>query len=90
MSKATLVCLESDDLLHENSGETNFNESAYYNFYDPAVRLGGFVRLGNRATMVPLRNRRDGVTTRIAEGLTEWRWGERVGYGWSEYLDHVD
>jgi len=39
--------------------------------------------------MVPLRNRRDGVTTRIAEGLTEWRWGERVGYGWSEYLDHV-
>jgi hypothetical protein len=39
--------------------------------------------------MVPLRNRRAGVTTRIAEGLTEWRWGERVGYGWSEYLDHV-
>ena len=23
-------------------------------------------------------------------GLTEWRWGERVGYGWSEYLDHLD
>ena len=40
--------------------------------------------------MVPLRNRRGGVTTRIAEGLTEWRWGERVGYGWSEYLDHLD
>jgi hypothetical protein len=39
--------------------------------------------------MVPLRNRRNGVTTRIAEGLTEWRWGDRVGYGWSEYLDHV-
>jgi hypothetical protein len=38
---------------------------------------------------VPLRNRRDGVTTRIAEGLTEWRWGELVGYGWSEYLDHA-
>ena len=31
----------------------------------------------------------NGVTTRIAEGLTEWRWGDRVGYGWSEYLDHV-
>ena len=39
--------------------------------------------------MVPLRNRRHGVTTRIAEGLTEWRWRDRVGYGWSEYLDHV-
>jgi len=45
---------------------------------------------GRVLNMVPLRNRRSGVTTRIAEGLTEWRWGERVGYGWSEYLDHVD
>lgn len=44
---------------------------------------------GRVLSMVPLRNRRTGVTTRIAEGLTEWRWGERTGYGWSEYLDHV-
>jgi hypothetical protein len=44
---------------------------------------------GRVLAMVPLRNRRDGATTRIAEGLTEWRWGDRVGYGWSEYLDHV-
>jgi hypothetical protein len=44
---------------------------------------------GRVLAMVPLRNRRSGVTTRIAEGLTEWRWGDRVGYGWSEYLDHV-
>ncbi len=44
---------------------------------------------GRVLAMVPLRNRRHGVTTRIAEGLTEWRWRERVGYGWSEYLDHV-
>ncbi len=44
---------------------------------------------GRVLAMVPLRNRRDGVVTRIAEGLTEWRWGDRVGYGWSEYLDHV-
>jgi hypothetical protein len=43
---------------------------------------------GRVLEMVPLRNRRDGITTRIAEGLTEWRWGDRVGYGWSEYLDH--
>ena len=45
---------------------------------------------GRVLNMVPLRNRRGGVTTRIAEGLTEWRWGARVGYGWSEYLDHLD
>jgi hypothetical protein len=51
----------------------------------PVERVTGRV-LG----MVPLRNRRAGVTTRIAEGLTEWRWGPRTGYGWSEYLDHVD
>jgi hypothetical protein len=44
---------------------------------------------GRVLSMVPLRNRRAGVTTRIAEGLTEWRWGERTGYGWSEYLDHA-
>jgi hypothetical protein len=45
---------------------------------------------GRVLNMVPLRNRREGVTTRIAEGLTEWRWGDRIGYGWSEYLDHPD
>src|SRR5262249_7879090 len=45
---------------------------------------------GRVLTMVPLRNRRGGVTTRIAEGLTEWQWRGRVGSGWSEFLDHVD
>jgi hypothetical protein len=45
---------------------------------------------GRVLAMVPLRNRGNDVTTRIAEGLTEWRWGDRVGYGWSEYLDHPD
>ena len=44
---------------------------------------------GKVLTMIPLRNRRDGRTTRIAEGMTEWRWGDRVGYGLSEYLDHL-
>lgn len=40
--------------------------------------------------MIPLRNRRAGMVTRIAEGMTEWRWGDKVGYGLSEYLDHFD
>jgi len=48
------------------------------------VEISGTVR-----TMLPLRNRRDGKTTRISEGLTEWRCGDRVGYGWSEYLDQI-
>ena len=45
---------------------------------------------GKVVSMIPLRNRRAGVTTRIAEGMTEWRWGDKVGYGLAEYLDHLD
>jgi len=37
-----------DELMHENTGEANFNESMYFNFFDTAERLGGFVRIGNR------------------------------------------
>jgi hypothetical protein len=48
MSDVRLVCLDGDDLLHPNTGEGNFNESAYFNFYDAALGLGGFSRLGNR------------------------------------------
>ncbi len=45
---------------------------------------------GKVMSMIPLRNRRAGGVTRIAEGMTEWRWGERIGYGLSEYLDHIE
>jgi hypothetical protein len=44
---------------------------------------------GRVLSMLPLRNRRDGLVTRISEGLTEWRCGEHVGYGLSEYLDQL-
>jgi hypothetical protein len=44
---------------------------------------------GRVVTMLPLRNRREGKVTRISEGLTEWRCGDQVGYGWSEYLDQI-
>lgn len=37
-----------DDFTHTPSEETNFNESMYFNVYDPAERLGGFFRIGNR------------------------------------------
>jgi hypothetical protein len=40
--------------------------------------------------LIPLRNRRDGLVTRISEGMTEWRLEDgRVGYGLSEYLDQI-
>jgi hypothetical protein len=37
-----------DEFMHDTEGVSNFNESMYFNFYDPERRLGGFVRLGNR------------------------------------------
>src|SRR5262245_34331783 len=48
MSDVQVVALDADDLMHPNTGEENYNESAYYNFYDPRCRLGGFFRVGNR------------------------------------------
>jgi hypothetical protein len=44
---------------------------------------------GRVLSLIPLRNRREGRTTRIAEGMTEWRCQGRTGYGLSEYLDQV-
>ncbi len=38
---------------------------------------------------IPLRNRRDGLTTRITEGMTRWSCGELEGAGLSEYLDQI-
>ena len=38
-----------DEYLHELGPEQTFNESMYFNVFDPASQIGGFVRLGNRA-----------------------------------------
>ncbi len=35
--------------MHELGPEPNFNESMYFNVFDPLRRTGGFFRLGNRA-----------------------------------------
>jgi hypothetical protein len=44
-------------------------------------------------TLAPLRNRRkvDGqiLVSRVAEGFTEYCWGERVGYGMTEYIERL-
>jgi hypothetical protein len=45
---------------------------------------------GNVRSLIPLRHRRDGKTTRISEGLTEYAWENRIGYGLSEYLDQIE
>jgi hypothetical protein len=38
-----------DDYTHELGSEENFNESVYFNFFDPKRNRGGFIRMGNRA-----------------------------------------
>ena len=38
-----------DDYTHPLGSEANFNESVYFNFFDPAQQRGGFLRIGNRA-----------------------------------------
>ena len=38
-----------DEYMHTLEDATNFNESMYFNVYDPEERVGGFLRLGNRA-----------------------------------------
>ena len=41
-----------DDLFHAPDDDQNYNESRYYNFYDPGASpdggLGGWIRMGNR------------------------------------------
>jgi hypothetical protein len=44
---------------------------------------------GDVWSLIPLRNRRNGAMTRIAEGMTRWRCGELEGSGLAEYLDQV-
>src|SRR4051794_36149697 len=39
----------ADEFMHELGPEPTFNESMYFNVYDPSTQLGGFFRLGNRA-----------------------------------------
>jgi hypothetical protein len=38
MSERKVVLLEQDDLMHQNTGESNYNESAYFNFFGRAQR----------------------------------------------------
>jgi hypothetical protein len=38
---------------------------------------------------IPLRNRRNGATTRITEGMTKWRYDGIEGSGLAEYLDQI-
>ena len=79
----------ADDLEIKTSwaGDDSYHDSieAVLRSRDREWRLRGKV-----VSLIPLRNRREGMVTRISEGLTEWCLDDgRVGYGWSEYLDQI-
>jgi hypothetical protein len=54
---------------------------------DAVTRGGEHLAIRGRVlSFIPLRNRREGRTTHVGEGMTEWRFGERTGFGLSELL----
>ena len=44
---------------------------------------------GKVLSLIPLRNRREGMVTRITEGYTRWHMDGLEGLGMSEYLDQI-
>lgn len=81
-----------NDLVHHLRIDTEWQNDAPYHralCVELSTESGRFEVTGEVIGMLPLRHRRDGKTTRIAEGLTRWRCGSQEGYGWSEYLDQV-
>jgi hypothetical protein len=65
---------------------------AYHDTIEAVLRSGNqeWKVTGKVLNLIPLRNRREGLVTRISEGMTEWTLEDgRVGYGLSEYLDQI-
>jgi len=75
------------DLTTETSGEDRYHERirCLARTAEREVEITGEVR-----SLIPLRHRREGETTRIGEGLTEYCWDGRTGYGLAEYLDRIE
>jgi hypothetical protein len=69
---------------HEEGTRYHRGMRATIHLEGEVIRLEGTVR-----GFVPLRNRRAGHVTHIGEAMTEYRWGQLVGLGISEYLDQI-
>jgi hypothetical protein len=77
--------------------DTDWDENGYQTALRAKVKTRGgksYDINGKVISLIPLRNRRtapDGkaLQTRITEGFTEYRCGDLVGYGLSEYLDQI-
>jgi hypothetical protein len=85
------------DLISECKMDTDWDEHGYQTGLRAKVKTRGgksYEVEGKVLSLIPLRNRRtapDGteLSTRITEGMTEYRCGDQVGYGLSEYLDQI-
>jgi hypothetical protein len=85
------------DLIEECVIDSDWDEHDYQTALRAKVKTEGgkaYEITGRVLSLIPLRNRRaapDGqeLQTRITEGLTEYRCGDLVGYGLSEYLDQI-
>ena len=67
-------------------------EDSYHDTVTAVLRSGDqeWRAVGKVLSLIPLRNRREGMVTRISEGMTCWTTDDqRVGYGLSEYLDQI-
>lgn len=85
------------DLIKECRIESDWDGNDYQTALRATVRTEGgksYEVTGRVLSLIPLRNRRkapDGteLNTRITEGMTEYRCGDRTGLGMSEYLDQI-
>ncbi|HZZ89284.1 MAG TPA: hypothetical protein VFE13_13225 [Caulobacteraceae bacterium] len=85
------------ELISECKLDTDWDEHGYQTGLRAKVKTRGgrsYDVSGKVLSLIPLRSRRKGangeaLNTRITEGMTEYRCGELVGYGLSEYLDQI-
>jgi hypothetical protein len=82
------------EIATEFSGDDSYHQSITATLHATGALDGDVPRewqvKGRVLNLIPLRNRREGLTTRISEGMTEWTLDDgRVGYGLSEYLDQI-
>jgi hypothetical protein len=85
------------DLIKECSIDSEWDDDWYQTALRAKVKTESGAQYdvtGKVLSLIPLRNRRkdkDGneLVTRITEGMTEYRCGDEVGYGLSEYLDQI-
>ncbi|MBS0410633.1 MAG: hypothetical protein JSR86_12015 [Proteobacteria bacterium] len=85
------------DLISECAIDSDWDEHGYQTHLRAKVKTKGgkaYEVTGKVLSLIPLRSRRKGpdgveLNTRITEGMTEYRCGDQVGYGLSEYLDQI-